>query len=392
MSACGRRLPFLPRISRFYVKTDNMIAFKSDNRFKPFDMKQIETESKLREVYCIFEDPPEEDEMKILKTFGVTMVFITPATIKDFYSIPYVTPLYPNTVSIMKPYPSFQGIKRIKIYTRYDKYFHEVYRTIQSYLDKLTIPHSFLGTYFGTNTVEQLDDDTLYFFISAPEVIAPKPGRNSPVLLWYFEQPTSGYFGTDSQNGWFNLPDAILSPWYTMQLNLFREYQSRHVIHLPYKYSPTLSSYNIPSSLPQIDIFFCGCLNERRIILQRQMELLPYKVVFTNAAFGQELDEYIRRSKIVLNLHYYPNALLEVHRINRMLAYDVCVVSERSNDPQTDTIYEKYIDYCTIESMPAYVKGLLESGAWSDKTSRAAMFRQEMSEQIELEEILKRIE
>ncbi|CAM9745415.1 unnamed protein product, partial [Choristocarpus tenellus] len=36
--------------------------------------------------------------------------------------------------------------------------------------------------------------------------------------------------------------------------------------------------------------------------------------------------------KVVLNLHFYPDAALEVHRISYLLALGKCVLSEPSSD------------------------------------------------------------
>uniref|UniRef100_A0A7S2USD8 Uncharacterized protein n=1 Tax=Fibrocapsa japonica TaxID=94617 RepID=A0A7S2USD8_9STRA len=56
--------------------------------------------------------------------------------------------------------------------------------------------------------------------------------------------------------------------------------------------------------------------------------------------FGEERDMLIEQSKVVLNVHFYPQAALEVHRIEYLLAKGKCVVSERSSDPALDSQYE----------------------------------------------------
>lgn len=378
MSACGKRLPFLPQISRFFIQTDDMPNFRRDSRFKPFDVTQIEKESKIRHIMCVFEDPPDEQMLTYILTLRVDLAFVTPPDplASGFYSVMYPTPLYPQSITIWRPVPHFANISKIKVYTRFDKYFYEVYQTIKPTLDKLPIPHEFRGTYFGANTVSRLDDNTLYIFLSAPEVKVPAKGHNSPVVLWYFEQPKSGYVNTDRDNGWFDFPEILMSPWPKMQEDFFRERPLRHSLYIPYTYDPILTKLSDDAD-KNIDIFFCGCPNTRRQQLQEKLKSMPYDFYFTNDAFGEKLDEFIRRSKIVLNLHYYPEALLEIHRINRMLAYNVCVVSEHSADKDTDIEYSKYVDFCDIDAMPAYLDKMLRDDTWVEKSQRAVAFRQD---------------
>ena len=44
--------------------------------------------------------------------------------------------------------------------------------------------------------------------------------------------------------------------------------------------------------------------------------------------YGRELDQYIARSKVVLNLHFYEKASFEIFRVSHLLANHKCVVTE----------------------------------------------------------------
>jgi len=51
-----------------------------------------------------------------------------------------------------------------------------------------------------------------------------------------------------------------------------------------------------------------------------------------NNLFGSEIRDILRRSKIVVNIHFYANALLETTRLYECLSLGCVVVSEKSSD------------------------------------------------------------
>ena len=93
---------------------------------------------------------------------------------------------------------------------------------------------------------------------------------------------------------------------------------------------PTPSTYNPYKS----DILFYGGINPRREkILKHAIDTLHrahgYKVMVVNQVFGDELLKYILNTRVVLNLHYYANSILETERIHTALQFNhVKIVSE----------------------------------------------------------------
>ena len=49
----------------------------------------------------------------------------------------------------------------------------------------------------------------------------------------------------------------------------------------------------------------------------------------------------INRARVIVNVHYYPTAGLETHRIDGAHAKGKCVVSEHSLDPGLDELYAR---------------------------------------------------
>ena len=97
-------------------------------------------------------------------------------------------------------------------------------------------------------------------------------------------------------------------------------------------------------TLKDIDILFVGCINQKRTdIIQKIGQVFPNVKVITYGIFDIELANYLERSKIVLNIHFYDNAILERVRINEALQYGTFVISEKPNQSDISAI-EYYKD------------------------------------------------
>ena len=83
-----------------------------------------------------------------------------------------------------------------------------------------------------------------------------------------------------------------------------------------------------------IDILFYGGINSRReSILKHVTSRLQtdygIKITVVTRVFGDELVNLISKARVVLNIHYYTNSILETDRIHTALQFDhVTVVSE----------------------------------------------------------------
>jgi hypothetical protein len=99
---------------------------------------------------------------------------------------------------------------------------------------------------------------------------------------------------------------------------------------------------NIISSNKMIDILFYGTLNQRRyIIMEALKQLMPkLNIVVEEVLFGKQLQEKIKQSKIVLNIHNYENATLETARIMEAMQYDVHIISEKTHETELMASYE----------------------------------------------------
>jgi hypothetical protein len=129
---------------------------------------------------------------------------------------------------------------------------------------------------------------------------------------------------------------------------------------------PTLSEKK-----PDIDFLFYGYMHQRRakLIYHMQSQLQgKAKVVTLYGAWGTELDEYISRSKIILNIHTDDVAKQEQVRMYYPVINGRCVVSEVS--PQNyfgDAIVEE-----TYANLATRAISLWQTGKWRDVADNAA--------------------
>ena len=114
-------------------------------------------------------------------------------------------------------------------------------------------------------------------------------------------------------------------------------------------YSPCLT--RIPTDIPRdIDVLHIGSLNERRIVILNQLENTGVKVHKAFNAYGKERDDLIARSKIVLNIHFYPNKTFEIVRCSYLFANSKCVISESGNDISEEQLYTSAV-FCKYEEL-----------------------------------------
>lgn len=138
-------------------------------------------------------------------------------------------------------------------------------------------------------------------------------------------------------------------------------------------------SYYVPTRIPMqvfvdfgeeiqpvkkdIDILFYGSRHPKRVEMEENLrKRFPKKnIVFRYFdLFGEERERMIPRAKLVLNMHYWPEASLETHRIEYLMARGKCVVTERSMDPVLDSEYEDAVVFTPYEKMPDTIEKLLE--------------------------------
>lgn len=105
-----------------------------------------------------------------------------------------------------------------------------------------------------------------------------------------------------------------------------------HVHVLTPGYVPQLTC--IPAAEQDVDVLFYGFLNERRHKILDALRAAGLVVRHLKGVYGDERDQWIARSKLVLNVHYYDDKIHEVIRTSWLLANRKAVVSECEPDTE----------------------------------------------------------
>ena len=86
------------------------------------------------------------------------------------------------------------------------------------------------------------------------------------------------------------------------------------------------------AQVQDIDILFYGAVNQRRKVVLDGLINRGYNVVILSSnIFREELDSYVARSKVVLNMHYYDTFIFEIVRVSYLLSNSKAVVAEVNN-------------------------------------------------------------
>lgn len=144
--------------------------------------------------------------------------------------------------------------------------------------------------------------------------------------------------------------------------NNIRYLNSHHAIkaaYIPHGFNPVMQ--NIKNSLEQeIDVLFCGAINERRKAILEVLLRLNLKVSVLSGCYGVARNPFISCSKLILNIHYYDPASLEVARLGNMWANHKAVVSEYGPSDEMPEGLEQACAYASYDDLIPTVLRLLK--------------------------------
>ena len=111
----------------------------------------------------------------------------------------------------------------------------------------------------------------------------------------------------------------------------------------------------------EYDILFYGIMNFKRKKILKMIENKlnkKFKMQIINNIYGYTLFEFIKKSKIILNISYYENALLECYRINEVQSCKKLVISFYPN--KDDLINYEYYKNSVIfvNSIPEMINSI----------------------------------
>ncbi|SEA43307.1 Glycosyltransferase family 25 (LPS biosynthesis protein) [Nitrosospira multiformis] len=127
------------------------------------------------------------------------------------------------------------------------------------------------------------------------------------------------------------------------------------LFYIPIDYIPDYAQV-LDHTVEDYDVIFYGDVkNTRR---QKYLETLGkhFSVKIINDLFGKPLYEFLARARIVVNIHYYPGALLETTRIWECLSLHKLVVSEYPSDIEQHADLLQLVDFVDVGDVSGMVE------------------------------------
>jgi hypothetical protein len=123
-----------------------------------------------------------------------------------------------------------------------------------------------------------------------------------------------------------------------------------------------------------IDLLFYGdslsCPRRQKLIDELKDN---FNIEIINNKFGDEIKEKIRRAKVVVNIHYYEDSLLEAPRLMECLSLGTTVVSEYAMDSKDYEIMNEciiYFDEGSTEEMISTVRHAIDNYVKPEKIKK----------------------
>lgn len=139
------------------------------------------------------------------------------------------------------------------------------------------------------------------------------------------------------------------------------------VQHVPIGYVPQLT--RISQTEEDIDVLFYGSLNERRWHVIQSLQAHGVKTEAVFGVYGNERDQLIARSKMVVNIHFYEAKVFEIVRVSYLLANQRFVVSERGCNPVEEAAFSEGVVFADYNEL---VKACLDFLSRSEDRRRIA--------------------
>jgi hypothetical protein len=182
-----------------------------------------------------------------------------------------------------------------------------------------------------------------YFIILFSHLLKNLPSSNK-YIMYQLEQKMQSRFITN------NVLNNILNSLFTIDYSLenINNFQEPYKSKLSYYPMPIINSLEENNITYDYDLLFFGSVFfSRRTNIIKELEK-KYNIYHTSTNFGEELYKIIKKSKIIINLHVYPESILETARINEVLPFNKLIISELPCD--TDNInkefYEDKVVFC----------------------------------------------
>ena len=103
----------------------------------------------------------------------------------------------------------------------------------------------------------------------------------------------------------------------------------RDARHVPVGYHPSMTRFSpLPWQDRDIDVVFTGCLNDRRARVLDDLVQRGLRVRSLTGVYGSDRDSVLARSRVAINMLFYPGGVFPALRSAHLVANRIAVVSE----------------------------------------------------------------
>ncbi len=214
--------------------------------------------------------------------------------------------------------------------------------------------------------ISEFDDDLYIVLCPQAFIVLPPPMKR---IIFQLEQ--------SSRSDWFT--DEYMDT--LMQSLAVFDYSSDNVQYLQdngisYRDIFELTIAPITDYMPpekpveksrDFDVLFYGAYNERRNRILKRLRK-KFRVKSVAEVYGDEMRDIIRQAPVVVNIHFYENALLESERLANAVSLGTRVVSERGSDEDKNRDFESCVRFCPMNDVDALIAAIKEELADAKQT------------------------
>ena len=110
------------------------------------------------------------------------------------------------------------------------------------------------------------------------------------------------------------------------------------------------SIHKYQNTKKEYDIIFLGAKNTRRNTILNYLKKYFTIGIPSKMILGEELINFVCKGKVLLNIHYYDNAILERVRLNEIIPIGIPIVSEKPNlrDMSITSLYKDNVYFIDL--------------------------------------------
>jgi hypothetical protein len=184
------------------------------------------------------------------------------------------------------------------------------------------------------------------YFIILFSHIVPKMPEPNKYIIYQLEQKRQSKFITQSVLN--NISNSLITWDYSNEnIAQFDELYKNKIVFQPISIINKIQDMKLPI---KYDILFFGANCIRRNKILKFIKIRKYNIFITNKIYGEEMYKIISQSRIILNLHVYEDAILEVARLNEVLSFNKLIISEVpcNADHINQNFYQDKVIFCEV--------------------------------------------